>query len=93
MTDNLKAHRNQKDRRALYNGFGDTLARGIELVLTPAIFAVIGFVLDGWIGIRPVLTIGFALFALAGMGVRMYYGYEQAMKAEEARLPGKRRHA
>ena len=93
MTDNLKARRDQKDRRALYNGFGDTLARGIELVLTPAVFGVIGFFLDGWIGIRPVLTISLVLFALIGMAVRMYYGYDAAMKTEEAQLPGRRRHA
>jgi F0F1-type ATP synthase assembly protein I len=79
--DNLKA------RQELYNGFGDTLARGFELVATPAVFGLIGYVLDRIVGTTPVLTVVLVVFAIVGMAVRMYYGYEQAMKAHEAQLP------
>lgn len=80
-SDNLKA------RRELYNGFGDTLARGFELVVTPAVFGVIGYVLDRVLGLTPVLTVLLTVFAIIGMSVRMYYGYDETMKAHEARIP------
>lgn len=75
------------DRQHLYNGFGNTLARGVEMVATPALFGLVGFGLDRWIGITPVLTVIFVLFALVGMGVRAYYGYDKDMQAAEAGRP------
>ena len=76
-----------KDRQHLYNGFGNGLAKAIEMVVTPALFGFLGHLLDGWLGTNPVFTILFVLFALSGMGVRLYYGYEQEMKAHEAAGP------
>ena len=81
----------QADRRRLYNGFGETLAHAFELVATPALFALIGHFLDLWFGTNPVLTIALGIFCLVGMGIRMYYGYVETMKAHEAAVPGARR--
>jgi F0F1-type ATP synthase assembly protein I len=75
------------DRQHLYNGFGNSMARAIELVVTPVLFGLIGFGLDRWLGIAPVLTIILTLFALIGMGVRSYYGYDKDMAAAEADRP------
>lgn len=72
-----------KGRQQLYQGFGDTLARGFELAMTPVIFGGGGWLLDRWLGITPVLTIVFVFVAVAGLGVKMYYGYEAAMQAHE----------
>ena len=81
----------QVERRRLYNGFGDTLARAFELVVTPALFAVIGHFIDVWLGTNPVFTIALGIFCLVGMGVRMYYTYVATMKDFEAQLPGVRK--
>ena len=36
----------QTPTQHLYNGFGNALARGFELVVTPALFALIGHFID-----------------------------------------------
>lgn len=77
----------KRDTRDLYNGFGNGLARAFELAVTPAVFGGIGYAVDRSIGTVPLVTIGLLLFALVGMFVRMWYGYDAEMKAHEARGP------
>jgi hypothetical protein len=74
-------------KRELNKGFGDTLARGFELAFTPAVFGAIGFGLDHLFGILPVLTLTFTVFAIVGMFVKLWYGYDLEMKSHEAKLP------
>ena len=76
-----------RDRRALYNGFGDTLSRAVEFVAVPGIFAYVGHLIDGRFGTAPFLTVVLAVFALAGTFVRAYYAYETAMREHEASAP------
>ena len=76
-----------RDKRELYNGFGDTLARAVEFVVTPMLFGFGGRLLDGWLGTGVVFTALLAVLALVGTSIRMYYGYEVAMKAHEAGAP------
>lgn len=76
-----------RDKRELYNGFGDTLARAVEFVVTPMLFGFGGRLLDGWLGTGVVFTALLAVLALAGTSIRMYYGYEVAMKAHETGAP------
>lgn len=71
----------------LYRGYGDGLSRAFEFALTPAIFAAMGYGLDRWLGILPVLTIVFFLMAVAGVFVRFWYAYDASMRVEEARGP------
>lgn len=73
------------DNRELWSGFGDTLSRAVEFVGTPVLFAFFGYAADGRFGTRPLFTVLLVVFALAGIFVRMYYGYEAAMKQHEAR--------
>lgn len=80
-----------RDKRDLYNGFGTTLSRAFELVVTPLVFALLGRLLDAWLGTSPVFTVALAALALAGMSVRMYYAYEVAMKEHEQRSKWARR--
>jgi F0F1-type ATP synthase assembly protein I len=78
-------------RREMHNGFGDALARAFELVVTPLVFAVLGWLLDGWLGTRPVFTVVLAVFAVAGVVIRMYYGYELEMRRHEQEGPWAKR--
>jgi len=80
-----------RDKRELYNGFGETLARAFEFVVTPMLFGFGGHLLDGRLGTGAVFTAMLALFALAGTSIRMYFGYEAAMQAHEAKAPWRRR--
>lgn len=77
-------------QRELYQGFGDTFTRSIEMVLTPLLFAVGGWALDRSLGTSPVLLIALALFGLAGTGVRAYYGYVRRMNEHEENAPWRR---
>jgi hypothetical protein len=76
-----------ESRRELYNGFGDAMVRGIEYVGTPFLFAFMGFGLDRWLGVTPLLTIAMTLFAVSGTAVRAYYSYSAAMAKHEAERP------
>lgn len=50
------------DRRDLYSGFGDTFSRAFEIVVTPFIFGLFGWWLDGRIGTRPALALVLGIF-------------------------------
>jgi F0F1-type ATP synthase assembly protein I len=76
-----------KGRRELYNGFGDSLSRAIELVVTPLLFGLLGLLLDHIFGLTPVLTTALTLFGIAGVSVKMYYAYDRDMQAHEAGAP------
>src|ERR1700722_180263 len=67
------------------------MTRGIELAVMPFLFGGIGVGLDLLLGTKPLLTIIFAVFAIVGLSVRTYYGYEKAMRAHEAEMPWARR--
>lgn len=75
-----------RERRELNSGFGESLSRAFELALTPAIFAGIGWLIDGWLGTRPLFLI--LLFALV-MGYeiwKMFLRYDRDMREHERTL-------
>jgi F0F1-type ATP synthase assembly protein I len=74
-------------KRELNNGFGDTLARAFEFAVTPALFGFLGHLLDTRLGTSPLLLLAFAGFAVAGMSVKLFYAYDQAMQAQEKGRP------
>lgn len=76
-----------RERRALYNGFGDTLTRAVEFVAIPGVFALLGRLLDDRFGTGPLLTVALAVFGLVGTFVRAYLAYETAMREHEAERP------
>ncbi len=76
-----------RDRQATYNGFGNALSQAVEIVVTPLVFALVGYVIDRLAGTRPLFTLGLAVFALIGVVIRMYYGYREAMAREEEGKP------
>jgi len=81
----------QTDTQRLYNGFGHTLARAFELVVTPSLFGLIGYGIDRALGTLPIFTIFLTVFCIIGMSVKMYYGYVVAMEAHEAAGPWSRK--
>ena len=75
------------EHRDLYNGAGEGQSRAFELAVTPALLGGLGFLLDRWLGLTPILTIVLFLVATAGVIARMYYGYDAKMKEHEAAAP------
>lgn len=72
------------DKRAMNNGFGDGMSRAFELAITPLVFGGLGFVLDRAIGTSPVFAVAFAAFAVIGMFVRVWFGYDLEMRQLES---------
>ena len=104
VTDNVVRHEPDQEaglahKRALARGYGDSLSRGVELALLPAVFGFLGWLVDRWLGTSPAFVIGFVAFAFAGMLVRMWVGYDADMRRHEAELaaqlrtPGRKRGA
>jgi F0F1-type ATP synthase assembly protein I len=63
-----------------------------ELVLGSVLLALIGFLLDRWIGITPVLTISLAVLGFAGACVNIYFGYRREMEQHDIDKPWSRQH-
>ena len=69
-------------RRLLAPGIGDTLARGFEWAATIAIFLVVGFLLDRWLGTTPIFMVVLFVFALIGQLVRAYFHFGDEIDRE-----------
>jgi F0F1-type ATP synthase assembly protein I len=90
--DPTDVDRNDPERAArleLTNGFGNALAKAFELVATPAVFALLGWLLDRWLGTEPVFMLTFALVVFGYEVWKLFLGYGAAMDEHEARLMGK----
>ncbi len=70
-------------KRDSYNGYGNGLAKAFELTMTPALFGGIGYLIDRKADTKPMFMIGLILFAIVGMFIRMWYGYDDEMKHHE----------
>jgi F0F1-type ATP synthase assembly protein I len=77
-------------KQQLNRGYSDGMARGMEIVVTPLLLGGIGWLLDGWIGIAPVLTIVLGAFGAAGIFVKLKLGYDKQMAQVEAGKPWNR---
>ena len=68
-------------------GLDGGMTRGIEMVVTPLLFAALGFWLDGIFGTRPVLTVVFGALAFVGAVASVYYRYRAEMDEHEKGKP------
>lgn len=64
----------------------DSLGRGMDVALTLLVFLGIGWAIDAWLGIFPVVTIGLVVFAAVGTFIRLKYTYDATMERLEADL-------
>ena len=75
-----------EQRRELNNGFGESLAKAIELATTPAIFGVLGYLLDRRLGTTPLFLLLFALMTFIYLAWKAWGSYERRMQEHEAEL-------
>ena len=71
--------------RARRNTTTDTkIGKGIDVALVTLVFLGVGYMLDRWLGTKPVFTIILVVLALIGEFVRFWYDYDARMKVLEA---------
>ncbi|MEN3274085.1 MAG: hypothetical protein V7636_2846 [Actinomycetota bacterium] len=70
------------DRRDLYNGFGDTMARAFEVVFTPFLFGLFGWWIDGRTHTRPLFALTLGILVLLYTLWKLSKGYVARMDAE-----------
>jgi F0F1-type ATP synthase assembly protein I len=75
------------ESRALWNAFGNGFSHAFEIVMVPAVFALLGWWLDRIAGTRPALFIGFLTLGVIGTMARSYYTYVTRMSAQEKDKP------
>ena len=78
-------------KRELNKGFGDALSVAVELAVTPAIFALLGWWLDSAIGTTPVFLIAFFAFTMGYVAWKQYVIYTGRMEREREKLFGPKR--
>lgn len=70
--------------KALSRGYGDSMGRGLELVLTLVVMVGIGWLADRIFGTYPLFTIAFSVIGFAGITVKLFMGYDLEMRKHEA---------
>lgn len=85
----------ERERRELRSSAGDAFSSAFEMVVTPAIFGLLGWYLDSQIGVFPVLTLVLVGVTLAYEVWKLARRYNEDMDAalEERRAAYGRRAA
>lgn len=80
-------------KRELNNGFGNALTAAVELAVTPALFALMGWQIDRWLGTSPVFLLFLFVFTVGYVSWRQLTTYDAKMRRHENDLlgPGTRR--
>ena len=73
-------------KRELNKGFGDALQAAVELAVTPAIFAFLGWRLDEWLGTTPLFLLFLFLFTFTYVAWREYTKYQHRMDEQQAEV-------
>ena len=71
-------------------GADDGVTAAFELVLTPALFAFFGWLLDRWLGTTPLFILLLAGIVAAYELWKLWFNYTARMKTLEAALPDAR---
>ena len=77
-------------KRELNNGFGNALTAAVELAVTPALCALLGWQIDRWLGTSPLFLLVLFLFAFGYVSWREYTTYEAKMRRQEQELLGRK---
>jgi F0F1-type ATP synthase assembly protein I len=75
-----------RDRRELNNGFGNALALAVELTVSPVIFGLLGFFVDGKLGTRPLFMVLLFGFTFGYLCWKQYVRYSAEMDAHQRKL-------
>jgi F0F1-type ATP synthase assembly protein I len=74
----------------------DALGRGMDVALMLALFFGAGWLLDAWLGTRPLLMIVLPVLGAIGLFAKLKYAYDAEMdrlEAERTRSNGRRANA
>jgi hypothetical protein len=74
------------ERRDLNNGFGETSAKAFEVVITPLVFGIFGWWLDGRTHTRPLFALTLGILVLLYTLWKLSKGYIGRMNTETARV-------
>jgi len=88
----VNGRQHHRERRGSWGrGLSDGFTQAIELVATPVLFGLLGALVDLWIGTNRLFTVTFALVALVGAAVALYYRYQAQMEAHDEGRPWARK--
>ncbi len=73
-------------KRELNNGFGNALTTAVELAVTPALMALVGWQVDRWLDTSPLFLLFLFVFTVAYVSWREYTRYQQRMGEQEREL-------
>lgn len=74
-------------RGSWQHGFGDGFSQAIGMVAIPAVFVLLGVVIDRWLGIAPVFAVTLGAFAVVGVFLSTWFEYKAKMDRAEAGKP------
>lgn len=77
-------------KRELNNGFGNALTAAVELAVTPALMALIGWRIDLWLGTSPFVLVFLFVFTVCYVSWKQYVAYDSKMRSQESKLFGPR---
>ncbi|MDG2027119.1 MAG: AtpZ/AtpI family protein [Acidimicrobiales bacterium] len=76
----------EREQRNLREGAGDAFSAAFELIVTPAIFGLLGWVIDRQLDLFPVFTLALTFVVLTYEVWKLYRNYSDSMDIElEAR--------
>lgn len=75
-------------KRELNNGFGNALSSAVELAVTPALCALLGWQIDRWLGTSPLFLLFLFVFTIGYVSWREYTAYTAKMSRQEQELLG-----
>ena len=70
-------------KRELNNGFGNALNAAVELAVTPALLALIGWQIDRWVGTSPVFLLALFAFTIVYVAWKQFRTYDASMREQE----------
>ncbi len=75
-------------KRELNNGFGNALTTAVELAVTPALMALVGWQIDRWLGTSPLVFLFLFVFTFGYCAWREYTRYTAKMDSQQRELLG-----
>ena len=77
-------------KNKIFFGTDDAFSRSVEIVVTPAIFAGLGWLFDRWLGTRPWMAASFGAVAFLVKVAAEWYRYAGRMAGIEEEMASSR---